>query len=65
MIGINRGFSAMIPQPKQKQEVLFGHKIQFTLFNKVFQLSFHITDKGEKICQGNMKSSSSQKLLSS
>lgn len=65
MIGINRGFTSMIPQPKRRQEVLFGHKIRFTLFNKVFELSFHVTDKGEKKCQGNMKSSSSQKLLSS
>lgn len=65
MISINRGFSAMIPQPKKRQEVLFGHKIQFTLFNKVIQLSFHVTDKGDKICQGKQKLSSSQKLLSS
>lgn len=65
MIGINRGFSAMIPQPKQRQEVLFGHKIQFTLFNKVIQLSFHVTDKGDKKCQGKTKLSSSQRLLSS
>ena len=65
MIGINRGFTSMIPQHKQRQEVLFGHKIRFTLFNKVFELSFHVTDKGEKKCQGNTKLSSSQKLLSS
>ncbi len=65
MKNINRGFTSMIPQPKRRLEVLFGHKIKFTLFNKVFELSFHVTDKGEKKCQGNMMSSSSQRLLSS
>ncbi len=65
MTSINRGFTSMIPQPKQKKEVLFGHKIIFSLFNKEFQLSFHVTNKGDKTCQGNTKLSSSQKSLSS
>ena len=41
MIGINKGFEAMIPQaPEQKP--IYDYNVEFTLFKKVFSLAFKV-----------------------
>jgi hypothetical protein len=60
MIGINRGFRAMIPDKKEStNEVVFGHRISFTIFDKEVRLMFQITSKGRRECP--TKQSYSQK----
>jgi hypothetical protein len=44
MIGINRGFQAMIPQ-KEEQEPIYDFKISFTLFRRVYSISINVKPK--------------------
>lgn len=46
MIGINRGFQAMIPQ-KTEPEPIYEFKIAFTLFKRVFSIEINIKPKEE------------------
>jgi hypothetical protein len=41
MIGINKGFEAMIPKEPDPQPI-YDYNVEFTLFKKVFSLSFKV-----------------------
>jgi hypothetical protein len=49
MIGINKGFMAMMPQakPTDSEEYIINNKVSFTLFKKEFCFTIQVKPKPE------------------
>ena len=41
-LNINRGFEAMIPKAKPREEVVFQNKIKFKIFKKTISFSLEV-----------------------
>ena len=41
-LNINRGFEALIPKSKPKEEIVFQNKIKFKIFKKTISFSIEV-----------------------